>query len=161
MEAIMRAYPDAENTYPNDHHTHPDDVPRDLPVYSVVRNPYTHLVSWWNNTWGGDPTTFQKFLDEYGNEQFFPKHGWPSGHRLNMYADTADRWFLFEKGVENILDEMEVPFDHVDLVGVSQKRPYLYNHGKFVPQVERDFAKDLELYRRVAREQSYYHGWVE
>lgn len=158
MEAIMRAYPKSINTYPENHHVHPDEVPTTLgKVYGVIRNPYTHLISWFNNTFGGDGDTFQAFLDNYENFRFFPgkANPWPGGYRLNMYAGVITDFLLFEDGVEAALDEMKVPKTFIDVVGKTEKRPYIYNNGRFKEQIERDFAADLALYRRIYMEK---HG---
>ena len=46
-EALILKYPEAITDYPKDHHTYPDAVPRDLPIYTVIRNPTSQLLSWW------------------------------------------------------------------------------------------------------------------
>lgn len=152
MEALMRAYPDAKNTYPYDHHIHPEEVPLGGRIFGTVRDPYTHLISWFNNTYAGGNDTFQQFLDNYESKRFLPFEGFPGGYRLNMYGSVITDFLLFEDGVEHALAKMGVDYDYVDVVGKTHPRPDMYKDGKYVEQIERQFAKDLELYRSVRGE---------
>lgn len=144
-EALLKKYPNAISEYPRNHHDPAPDT-NELPVYTVIRNPYDQLLSWYSHVvMKRDPKNRQsvfEFASTYENPMFFPKY---NKYRLNIHAEQADKFIPYT----STLNKIAYFFELKDLERVGSKNTY-----KPTDREERDlwrildrhFASDLKLW---------------
>jgi hypothetical protein len=90
--------PEVEGKAPfPDHHAHPEDVPTDLPLYTVIREPFDHVLSWfWHGYWRGRENA--PTADILLNFVKTSRHGFFLHDRLNIYHSLDPSYMIFENG---------------------------------------------------------------
>lgn len=124
------------------HHTNISEVHTDLPVFTMLRNPTTQLLSWWWDSryiW-----CFEDYIKEHWT-------GITWNHEdLNPYAPIVDKFFIYEHGLEPMFEELGLPQWSIPRVGVSQTE-YKYITPEAIDLINERFPKDVALYERETR----------
>jgi len=134
------------------HHDRVEDIPLDRPVYSVIRDPYDHLESWYfhmlgapkgsANTWPGAPdgTAFLEYLLWWRNDPLFPT--------LNPYKDVVTKVFFFSDGIDSIFQQM-VQWDGAPLPNTHGPREVIHQWSVEEIEVAQDrFAPEFEYWQK-------------
>jgi hypothetical protein len=131
------------------HHVPVTEVPKDLPVYTIIRNPYDQLLSWYYHAYKPQGRSFLDFIETYSNGRYLYKS------RLNIYREVVTRHFVFERGLQRAMDDMGFPDIMVGWTGKTEPVPdkSLYLDDEAVQKaIQSRFAADIELYEQVTGE---------
>jgi hypothetical protein len=156
----------AGGTPSEQHHEHPADVPRDFPIYAVLRDPYDQALSWFYHAIVRSlkrlprSVDFQRFLTDSYISFYF-------NTSLNPYSKITTKFFLYEKDlfpvVKRILTATVGPNNSVLTLSsdASTVKPLgktkNVDRGLLTPLnrrlIEERFSEDIRLYERICGEQ--------
>jgi len=134
------------------HHSNYDEVPTDLPVYAIIRDPHTQLRSWWYQS--SDRTlhraTFCSWI-RHQSQGFAPLyfHANEAQTKLNIYHGLVTKYFLFERGLTAALEYMGSPPPPVH-IGQTNAHTYMLTEEDYAT-VEELFAEDIKLHKEISR----------
>lgn len=114
---------------PKVHHIHPNDIPKDKPVYCVIRNPVTWALAYYADFW--PHKSFTTFITE--KLQGMP---WVTD-RMHVYYNEATFCYPYELGLERIFSFMGYP---------KVSLPKIGNHDTIRDEMERSLPND---YRKL------------
>jgi len=143
-EALLRKHKDAISDYPQDHHMWFEDVPRDYPIYTVIRNPVDQIISWWNhvdvqaNKSKRRPLQFAK---EYSNIMYLPKD---DKYRLNIYAEIANVFMIYDSKLLTVTKILKL--DDLQVVGKSKVKIHKEERMELSNYIDHAFIHDVELW---------------
>lgn len=146
-EALIKQYPQSVTDYPRDHHTDVSMVPADYPIYTVIREPVSHLISWYYHVDArhkNNKRSFDSFVKEYDSPQYFCRY---NKYILNPYAEIADNLFVYERGLQLAANAMGIEHT-IEVVGKSNMSPIKIDTGT-MDYVRQAFAEDFALYESL------------
>jgi hypothetical protein len=112
------------------------------PFYSVIRNPYNQVLSWFYHAKkGGDESDFLEFVSSYNN-------GWLFEGLLNIYESVPGieiQYLVYEDGLDVALDKMGLANVKTSLVGATYPNYNLLTDKAKEVIVQR-FSRDVDLY---------------
>lgn len=117
----------------------------------TLRNPYDVLASWFHMSLHHE--TMPSFLETFSHS-FFTQQG-----RLFYFAEVSDIWLLYDElqvRFNLLMDTLELPRTRIYRINTtSGKRSFMdYFDAESVALVEDKFAKDLEDYRSLLRQEA-------
>jgi hypothetical protein len=147
LEACVMQVADIHPTKTDKHHTKAAEVLAtisrrpEVPVYTMLRNPLTQVVSWWKHA--QKPVDIETFIKKYRN-------GWLFNGRLNIYEgqfckDTVQiKHMLFEDGVPAALEVLGLSLYDIDIphIGKTDESTPAFDESLVYAR----FPKDIELY---------------
>ena len=120
-------------------HTRPKHIPKDRPVYAMVRNTVDWVYAfYWN--WKGK-MTLEQFL-----KSPLPTVSWAKG-ALNPYKQYVDRWFIFEDGLENVFKQLDLSVSEI---------PHIGNHAYFKDSYDYPTEEREIILRRYEEDEHFY-----
>ena len=151
-EALLSRYPDAISDYPKDHHMWPDSVPRDYPIYTVLRNPVYQMISWWHHVdvRHGSKRGVLQFAQEYDNIMFMPRH---EEYSLNIYAEIADHFLPYHRDMKVITKALGIE-GHMAQVGKHRSCEIKGKEWLELDEYMKEaFPADMKLWEEQCRSQ--------
>jgi hypothetical protein len=144
VEALLRRYPKSITSYPKDHHIDPEYVPKDYPIYTVIREPLSHIMSWWyhvdyRNKVDRNPL---QFAQQYRHPVYIDQY---RKYKLNPYAEIADRFFVYETELPILETTFDIQLETVGK-GTYPKKPF----AVLREYIEDEFADDVQLYKSLS-----------
>jgi hypothetical protein len=125
------------------HHTPPDEIPRDLPICAMTRNPFDWVHSYYGRFISANPLIpFEEFLDHHRDYIGRP---WLR-QRLNVYHDLVDRYYLLEEGLDKVLADLGHPDIPIPEIGKGLRRhPEHFNYTVAL-RIAQYFGEDIRIY---------------
>ena len=129
---------------------------RSEPFYSVLRNPYDVIASkyWRQNRDREKDLPLGEFLVNF---RFNAKYD-QFGPIIATYQDYVDRYFLYERGLQDFFTQVGFPDVEVPKIGQVNEKLYRQRTNwrhldhKYLYAIDKLFPRDVELYRRVSQE---------
>lgn len=144
-----------------EHHVHPEDIfsefpeARDVPIFTVVREPYDHALSWFyhavvrNAPQRENTRDFLTFL----RTMFI---SWYFSDRLNVYAEVATHFLPYQAGVVSAYETMTGhAFEgKAPVIGLRPRtKPVSKMLTPFTERAVRQrFPQDIELWQALLTE---------
>ena len=147
-EALLSKHKDAISDYPQNHHMWPESVPKDYPIYTVIRNPADQMVSWWHHVdvRHSSKRTILEFAQEYNNIMFFPRN---EKYILNIYAEIADVFIPYDPKLKNVSNVLNL--SKIKIVGKPSARITDREHKDLTEYMSEAYKADVLLWYKVLR----------
>lgn len=142
-EALLRKYKDAISSYPKEHHMCPEYIPTDYTIYTVVRNPLYHILSWWAHVdiRASSERRPLQFAKEYSNSTLLPRD---AKYRLNIYADIADVFIPYDNRLREVSKRLNL--DDINVIGKSTYKVNAIERAELVDYLYENFTADVLLW---------------
>lgn len=129
------------------HHIRLNKIPPDKKLNcAVAREPLSQLGSWYRIINTHEKYSMARFLIVYGQREKFKP--------LNMYKSVADKVFIYERGLESMLEFLGFVVDKpLDIIGASGKTPVWAYEEELLARGF--FKEDFEFYNKLLSKSPY------